>query len=92
MKTLFAPVGIVAGLVAGFAAKKAFEKVDDIQNDGLGPVFNAQSCSACHQNPVTGAISQITELRAGHNRQIVVSGALVTIFVDAAGGSLIRSA
>jgi CxxC motif-containing protein (DUF1111 family) len=72
------------------ASKKAFEKVDDIQNDGLGPVYNAQSCSACHQNPVTGAISQITELRAGHNRQIVVSGALVTIFRDAPGGSLIN--
>jgi CxxC motif-containing protein (DUF1111 family) len=34
---------------------------------GLGPVYNAQSCAECHQNPVTGAISQITELRAGHN-------------------------
>src|SRR5216110_3635256 len=35
--------------------------------DGLGPVYNAQSCAECHQNPVTGAISQISELRAGHN-------------------------
>jgi CxxC motif-containing protein (DUF1111 family) len=34
--------------------------------DGLGPVYNAQSCAECHQNPVTGAISQITEVRAGH--------------------------
>jgi CxxC motif-containing protein (DUF1111 family) len=29
-------------------------------------VFNATSCAECHQNGVTGAASQITELRAGH--------------------------
>src|SRR5258705_4531519 len=34
---------------------------------GLGPVYNDVSCAACHQNPVTGGISQISELRAGHN-------------------------
>ena len=33
--------------------------------DGLGPVYNAQACAECHQNPVSGATSQITELRAG---------------------------
>jgi CxxC motif-containing protein (DUF1111 family) len=38
-----------------------FEVIDD----GLGPVYNAQACRECHQNPVTGATSQITELRAG---------------------------
>src|SRR5262249_51569255 len=46
-------------------AEGAFEDVEVISN-GLGPVHNAQSCRECHQNPVTGAISQITELRAGH--------------------------
>jgi CxxC motif-containing protein (DUF1111 family) len=50
--------------------------------EGLGPVYNAQSCGECHQNPVTGAISQITELRAGH----LFAGN----FVDAPGGSLIN--
>jgi CxxC motif-containing protein (DUF1111 family) len=65
--------------------KAIFEEVDVI-NDGLGPVYNAQSCKECHQNPVTGAISQINELRAGHN--IVSHG--VTTFVDAPGGSLIN--
>jgi hypothetical protein len=35
--------------------------------DGLGPVYNATSCVVCHQNPNSGATSQITELRAGHN-------------------------
>ena len=34
--------------------------------DGLGPLFNAQSCHACHHNPIVGGISQVTELRAGH--------------------------
>jgi CxxC motif-containing protein (DUF1111 family) len=62
--------------------KGVFEERDDIAK-GLGPVYNAQSCAECHQNPVTGAISQITELRAGHND---VNGN----FVNAAGGSLIN--
>jgi len=35
--------------------------------DGLGPVYNAQSCVSCHQNPNSGAASQFTELRVGHN-------------------------
>src|SRR5437763_5281227 len=47
------------------AAKATFEERDEIAN-GLGPVYNAQSCAECHQNPVTAAGSQISELRAGH--------------------------
>jgi CxxC motif-containing protein (DUF1111 family) len=34
--------------------------------DGLGPLYNAQSCRECHQSPVSGAASQVTELRVGH--------------------------
>jgi CxxC motif-containing protein (DUF1111 family) len=34
--------------------------------DGLGPVYNDVGCGACHQNPESGGISQIRELRAGH--------------------------
>jgi CxxC motif-containing protein (DUF1111 family) len=51
-------------------------------DEGLGPLFNAQSCAECHQTPVSGAISQVTELRAGHfdGRN----------FVDHPGGSLIN--
>jgi CxxC motif-containing protein (DUF1111 family) len=41
-----------------------FDGREDIA-DGLGPVYNAQACAECHQNPVSGATSQITELRAG---------------------------
>jgi hypothetical protein len=33
MKILFAPVGIAAGLVAGFAAKKVFEKAWSVIDD-----------------------------------------------------------
>src|SRR5215831_15279989 len=43
----------------------AFEKRHGV-DDGLGPVFNATACTDCHQNPVTGGPSQITEIRAGH--------------------------
>lgn len=42
-----------------------FEHVEVI-SDGLGPLYNAQSCRECHQSPVTGGVSQVTELRAGH--------------------------
>ena len=42
----------------------AFNDVEVI-SDGLGPLFNAASCLACHQNPVSGGGSQVTELRAG---------------------------
>jgi CxxC motif-containing protein (DUF1111 family) len=52
-------------------------------DEGLGPVYNAQSCGECHQNPVTGGISQVSELRAGHND-------FFGNFVDAPGGSLIN--
>jgi len=42
-----------------------FEQFEAI-SDGLGPLFNAQSCRECHQSPVTGGVSQVTELRVGH--------------------------
>src|ERR1041384_4751328 len=48
------------------ADRDTFEE-RDAANEGLGPVYNATSCADCHQNPVTGGISQISELRAGHS-------------------------
>src|SRR5580704_4724648 len=45
----------------------SFEQFEAI-SDGLGPLFNAQSCRECHQSPVTGGASQVTELRVGHKR------------------------
>jgi CxxC motif-containing protein (DUF1111 family) len=46
--------------------QKFFEEIEHIAPDGLGPLYNAQSCRECHQTPVTGATSQVTELRVGH--------------------------
>lgn len=83
-----APAGF-DNLTNGFIAQATFnadlttfEEVDTIAK-GLGPVYNAQSCAACHQNPVTGGISQIEELRAGHQDS-------AGNFVDGPGGSLIN--
>jgi CxxC motif-containing protein (DUF1111 family) len=64
------------------AVREVFQEQEQIA-DGLGPVYNAQSCAECHQNPVTGAISQVTELRAWH---LGFFGS----FVEAPGGSLIQ--
>lgn len=61
--------------------RDVFEESEPIE-EGLGPVYNAQSCAECHQNPVTGAISQVTELRAGHFDGFN--------FKDHPGGSLIN--
>ncbi|TMI90759.1 MAG: hypothetical protein E6H00_05930 [Bacillati bacterium ANGP1] len=44
---------------------KTFDEVEAL-DDGLGPLYNAQSCRECHQSPVSGATSQVTELRVGH--------------------------
>jgi CxxC motif-containing protein (DUF1111 family) len=63
------------------AAQAIFNEQEGI-SDGLGPLYNAQSCGACHQNPVSGGNSQVTELRAGHYDGIS--------FYDHPGGSLIN--
>src|SRR5213595_531563 len=47
------------------ADQDAFDEVEEIA-DGLGPLYNAQACRECHQNPTSGGASQITELRVGH--------------------------
>ena len=65
------------------AAREVFAEQESIA-DGLGPVYNAQSCGECHQNPVTGGVSQITEVRAG---RLTAFGR----FIDHPGGSLIHS-
>jgi CxxC motif-containing protein (DUF1111 family) len=75
---------VTNGLVdqATFDADRAVFEAQEGRAEGLGPVYNAQSCAECHQNPVTGGISQITELRAGHFDGIN--------FIDHVGGSLIN--
>jgi CxxC motif-containing protein (DUF1111 family) len=42
-----------------------FDEIEQI-SDGLGPLYNAQSCRECHQNPTSGGSSQVSELRVGH--------------------------
>lgn len=59
-----------------------FEEVETAE-DGLGPVYNAQSCRECHQNIVTGGASQIAEHRTGR-----LDG---DEFFESLGGSLIHS-
>ncbi|MGC1483785.1 MAG: di-heme oxidoredictase family protein [Candidatus Acidiferrum sp.] len=48
------------------ADQAKFEEVEGL-TDGLGPLYNAQSCRECHQNPTSGGSSQVSELRVGHN-------------------------
>jgi CxxC motif-containing protein (DUF1111 family) len=47
------------------ADQENFDEVETVE-DGLGPLYNAQSCRECHQDPKSGSASQITELRVGH--------------------------
>src|SRR5947209_3516392 len=80
----FEPQGTDPTVTGTFVGDEAiFEKRDTVAT-GLGPVYNAQSCAECHQNRVTGGVSQIFETRAGH------SGPDGT-FVPAPGGSLIQT-
>ena len=64
--------------------QQVFEKRED-PDLGLGPVFNATSCSECHQNPVSGGASQITELRVGHKDD---NGNFVNPVVSINGGAI----
>jgi CxxC motif-containing protein (DUF1111 family) len=50
-----------------FARDQQVYEENETVADGLGPVYNATSCVTCHQNPNSGAASQFTELRVGHN-------------------------
>jgi CxxC motif-containing protein (DUF1111 family) len=45
--------------------QQRFDQAENVA-DGLGPLYNAQSCRECHQHPASGGGSQITELRVGH--------------------------
>ncbi|HVP45520.1 MAG TPA: di-heme oxidoredictase family protein [Bryobacteraceae bacterium] len=47
------------------ADQAKFDEVEGVA-DGLGPLYNAQSCRECHQNPQSGGASQVSELRVGH--------------------------
>jgi CxxC motif-containing protein (DUF1111 family) len=83
-----APAGF-DNLTNGFAtqeemeiAQEEFDEAEEI-DEGLGPVYNAQGCRECHQNPLSGGNSQITELRVGRFNGVT--------FSDRPGGSLLHS-
>src|SRR5437899_6780855 len=46
------------------AGRQTFEEVEGVA-DGLGPVFNADSCAACHNVGGTGGGSETVETRFG---------------------------
>jgi CxxC motif-containing protein (DUF1111 family) len=48
-----------------FAAAKANFGQTETQQDGLGPIFNERSCSACHANGAIGGAGQNIERRYG---------------------------
>jgi CxxC motif-containing protein (DUF1111 family) len=59
--------GLVEPAGDTFARDQQVYEENETVAQGLGPVYNATSCVTCHQNPNSGAASQITELRVGHN-------------------------
>jgi CxxC motif-containing protein (DUF1111 family) len=63
-------------------ARRKFEAIET-PADGLGPLYNADSCAACHANPIPGGASQVSELRAGRMDA-------TNHFVAAPGGSLVH--
>jgi len=60
-----------------------FENVEDVQS-GLGPVFNNNSCAACHSVPSTGGSSTIFVTRFGRTTNGVFDP------LTAQGGSLLQ--
>ena len=50
-------VGTLANQATHDADRATFEERDGVA-DGLGPLYNAQSCAECHNNPVTGGIAR----------------------------------
>src|ERR1700761_4447486 len=57
--------GLTAQQLQQFAVGLAQFKTVDTIADGLGPIFNGQSCVACHGVPAAGGSSAITETRFG---------------------------
>src|SRR5262249_37641104 len=67
------------------ADQVAFDHQEEVA-EGLGPLYNAHSCRDCHENPVAGGGSQVTELRAGH---VDASGKFIFPEVHIGGGSVV---
>lgn len=63
--------------------KDDFEHAETVEG-GLGPIFNRDSCVACHSSPVTGGASTINVTRFG----LTVKGKFDPL--DSLGGSLLQ--
>ena len=63
--------------------KDDFEKAESVEG-GLGPIFNRDSCVACHSSPVTGGGSSVNVTRFG----VTVHGKFDPL--DSLGGSLLQ--
>lgn len=58
-------LGLTVEQLASFAAgREEFESVETVDG-GLGPIFNNNSCAACHSAPVSGGASATTVTRFG---------------------------
>jgi len=56
-----------------FALDQQIYELNHSVQTGLGPVYNATACVSCHENPNSGAASQITELRVGTMMKMAIS-------------------
>ena len=78
MKFLFAPVGIAAGLVAGMAAKKAFEKAWAVIDDEEPPkpdVRGVPTGKLLAALAIEGAIFRVTKGIVDHQARSSFAGA-----------------
>lgn len=67
--------GLNATELAAFTTGQAqFQKFDNITADGLGPIFNAQACVACHTQPNTSTTPKIIPPVNSDVTTAVVSG------------------
>ncbi len=76
--------GLTATQIAGFNSGKAEFTAREAPGDGLGPIFNRDSCVACHGGPVVGGSSNITATRFGR----VTNGVFDPL--TSLGGSLLQ--
>lgn len=76
--------GLTATQMGGFNSGKAEFTAREAPGDGLGPIFNRDSCVACHSGPAAGGSSNITATRFGR----VTNGSFDPL--TSLGGSLLQ--
>jgi len=76
--------GLTAAQMAAFNAGKTEFTDRETPGDGLGPIFNRDSCVACHSGPAVGGSSNISATRFGR----VTNGTFDPL--TSLGGSLLQ--